>query len=338
MKIFFISIFFIFNNLNAAYINNFDIKLDMELIDLDITPINITKIAKKLSKNLIYSSLVELEDPFPRIKNVWADWQLKHIIIKNWFAEQEEKLQLKINETILYPFGGGDVLYPISFFPNFRELIIVALEPVGKGYSLEAQEAIFVNFEYLCKHGNFVTRDMEGFVKSGMLTMILLQLKKLGVKNLRYTATRKKIEFIFKMGGIERKVIYIKANLSDKFHKSWAWIFQEHNNFTLYIKSASFILHQPGFDKIKNLLMNQADMIIQDDTGFSYEDLKNNNLVMHLYGSYYLPYTIPGLKSFFQENLKQAYEVENVEALPFSIGYRSETVQGNLIIAHKKII
>jgi hypothetical protein len=137
------------------------------------------------------------------------------------------------------------------------------------------------------------------------------------------------------LGGIERKIIYIKANLADKFYNVWANMFQEYNNFTLYMKSASFILHQPGFAKIRNLFLEKADIIVQDDTGFKYSDLKHNNFIIHLYGSYYLPYTIVGLEKFFQQKLKEAYEVSNVGYLPFAIGYRCQSVEGNLLIAYK---
>lgn len=46
----------------------------------------------------------------------------------------------KFSETVLYPFGGPDAIYPHLFFPNMKKLILVGSENVGVLPNLDHKE------------------------------------------------------------------------------------------------------------------------------------------------------------------------------------------------------
>ncbi len=304
-----------------------DKSLDCKVIDetsLDESALN--------ERDLVISQLWE---EFPELSHAWQKWQSMHVVIKDWSKSKQQQLGIRVSDTILYPFGGGDVVFPISFFPDFKELVIVGLEPVGKAVSFKARSGIAANLAYLFSHGNFVTRDMEKFAKSGVSTVIYIQIKRLGAKKIRCIISNSMVEFDFILNGISRKIVYIKMNLDDKHFVTWACLFEKYKDYTLFMKSASFVPQQPGFNKIKMSLMSGAHVILQDDTGISYNDLRENGYYIDLCGAYYLRYTIVGLEHFFQEDLKEAYDEVKPALLPFAIGYRSESVPSNIMWAYK---
>lgn len=277
----------------------------------------------------------DINKHFPELEVSWRKWRALHKIIKEWSIHKQEELGLHVNDVVFYPFAGVDLVFPISFFPDFKHLIMIGLEPVGKGFSLQAIDGIKLNLQYLLSHGNLVTRHMEQFAKSGVITLLIIQLKKLAAQDISYTLSENQVEITFKLNDIERKLTYMRINLSDENHQAWAHLFKKYRNFTLFMKSASFVPQQYGFHKIRDALIENASIILQDDTGIKYKTLKETDFKIHLYGSYYLPYNIEGLQYFFQKELKEAYEKEKPEPLMFAIGYRSESVPGNILWAYR---
>lgn len=270
----------------------------------------------------------------PELEQEWINWSKKADVIHKWFVSKQKRHQLPVSEVVIYPFGGGDVVFPFSFFPHVEELVIIGLEPAGKEFSMAMRPAIIENLKQLLRRGFFVTRDMEGFSKSGMLTTILVQLHRLGAKNLFWSFVQDNVvEIEFTLHGYHRRVVYIKMNLADDHYKQWSYIFEQYESFTLLIKSASFVLQQVGFAKILQVLLQKATLIVQDDTGVSLRNLRKNGYEVLLYGVYDEPCMIPGLVGYFQPDLKEEYQ-QSAEVLPFEIGYRPET-QSNLLIAFK---
>jgi len=268
----------------------------------------------------------------------WQNWNKIHEIIREWSKKQVNKLRIRVQEVIFYPFGGGDIS-PIYFFPNFSRLIIIGLEPTGNNFSLEDEDGIRENLRFFLRRGFFVTRDMEKFRHSGILTVILLQLDQIGAKNIQYIIGYrhgfKLFTITFDWEEKRREITYIQANLADSNHFNWKILLEEFQKFTLFVKGASFVLQQPGFEKIREFLVARADLVFQDDTGIKYGDLCDLGYKIELFGGYYLRYKIPGLEKFFQEELKEAYEQLPKNVLPFSISYRSHQVEPNMLIAYK---
>lgn len=89
---------------------------------------------------------------------------------------------------------------------------------------------------------------------------------------------------------------------------------------TTLIKSASYLLHVGEFRKMRDVLLEVSEFLVQDDTGFPYGVLTKHGWQLSVYGRYRVP--IPPFERYYQPDLAEAYYVEDPASLPFHFGYR----------------
>ncbi|GAB5418927.1 MAG: hypothetical protein Crog4KO_00920 [Crocinitomicaceae bacterium] len=103
-----------------------------------------------------------------------------------------------------------------------------------------------------------------------------------------------------------------------------------------YLKSASYLMHRETFSIVRNLILDESEYLLQDDSGIpvKYFDLSKWDLTF--YGNYSFP--IPLFSERHQEDLKEIYlkKEMNVKPLPFGIGYQYRKGSSNLMLAKKK--
>jgi hypothetical protein len=105
-----------------------------------------------------------------------------------------------------------------------------------------------------------------------------------------------------------------------------------------YLKSASYILFNPNFNIIKNILMEDTQMILQDDTGIRYKDyMASNNWEVQLYGKYAKPVKDFGSYTFQKELLEAYKDSSRVKPLGFPYGYQWRDVNKvSLLLCKRK--
>ena len=108
---------------------------------------------------------------------------------------------------------------------------------------------------------------------------------------------------------------------------------------TTYIKSASYLLHNPTFSVMRNAVLKKSASIVQDDTGVPYRYLPSKDWKLTFYGNYIKPVSsFPS--GFYQLDLQKAYHIgdslKQVKPLPFSLGYHWGSNYQNLIKAERK--
>ena len=102
-----------------------------------------------------------------------------------------------------------------------------------------------------------------------------------------------------------------------------------------YLKSASYLMHRPTFSIIRNLILNESEYLLQDDSGIPVQFFDVNKWDLTFYGNYVQPISL--FEERLQEDLKEIYlEKENVKPLPFGIGYQYRKGTSNLMKATKK--
>lgn len=279
-----------------------------------------------------------VEYNIPELEKNWKDWSFKRILISKWSKKIHTESKIKPVKNVFYPCGGGDVLFPILVFPNFRKLIMVGLESPGLRFSREDFNPEFIsNFRWFLYKGFFVTQNMGRIPKgAGILSLILPQIKKLGAEKIVFAIFKNHIAVKFFLHGAKREIHYFKINLHDDNFNNLKHILDPltRSDFALLLKSSSFVFQQVGFVKIRNWALKHANLIVQDDTGIAYKLLLKNNYHIKLYGWYQFPYGHPSFKSYFQPDLKEAYE-ENSELLDFAAGYGSDKIPSNFLVAKK---
>ncbi|MFK7785771.1 MAG: hypothetical protein AB8B56_11680 [Crocinitomicaceae bacterium] len=103
-----------------------------------------------------------------------------------------------------------------------------------------------------------------------------------------------------------------------------------------YLKSASYLMHRPTFSIIRNIILDNSELVLQDDSGIPIKYFDANKWDLTFYGDYKFPISL--FAERHQEDLKEVYanEGDNVKSLPFGIGYQYHKGTSNLMKAVKK--
>lgn len=256
----------------------------------------------------------------------------------------ENNAELSKVQTVLYPFAGGDILYPFLLFADLRELILLGLEPIGDGeLKLTERGALPISpdLESLLRRSFMKTQDMRKNLSReevGIFQVIVEQLSLLGVQSLgieKFDLEKQAFKVKFTYKGLQRRVLYFKQNLCDDCFPSdfLKTVFMAHGTAqATLLKSTSYALHLKNFSKIKNLILQNSNLIVQDDTGICLKDLELMFDVKK-FGNYTRPYG-EEFKRFMQDGLVAKKSVPG--AVPKCFGYGCGIATPVVLVAKKK--
>jgi len=133
-----------------------------------------------------------------------------------------------------------------------------------------------------------------------------------------------------------QKLVYFSIDISDNYlaNNQGVATYLEgiDSSCAVYIKSASYLLHDPYFNTIRDLILEKADLLLQDDSGMPYKYFDKELWTVELHGMYDRP--IPLFSKYFQKAMNEDYVIAGNKVLPFRRGYAKTT---NLQLARKKI-
>jgi hypothetical protein len=101
-----------------------------------------------------------------------------------------------------------------------------------------------------------------------------------------------------------------------------------------YLKAASYLLHYESFSSVRNHLLANTKVLVQDDSGIPYRHFKPGAWQLHLYGTYQTPIDL--FKERYQADLRSAYGNGDVKPLGFGTGYRWRRNESNLLLAVRR--
>lgn len=103
-----------------------------------------------------------------------------------------------------------------------------------------------------------------------------------------------------------------------------------------YLKSASYLMHRPTFSIIRDLILEESEYLLQDDSGIPVKYFDQSKWDLTFYGTYSFPISL--FAERHQEDLKEIYQKKElpVKALPFGIGYQYRQGTSNLMLGKKK--
>lgn len=293
--------------------------------------------------------------------------------IKNW-REKEISVSDNLSRTIFYPFSGPDFLTVSMLFPKADTFIMLGLEPVGalpdfSKLKAKDQEEYLSHFSGslsdIFNKSYFITKNMLNDFQTnkvnGLMPVLCFFVQKLNydiadikyiykdstqkIKEADYHYKNKQKTFGIKITAIKdscaKTIYYFRYNVMDKFFNDstvfYHYIAQYHNYIT-YIKSASYLLHNPFMNNMRKLILNNSVAILQDDTGIPYTYLKDTNeWTLKLYGQYDKPVKDFG-KMGYQPDLakKMKQDSAKIPALPFHLGYHWGSKKDVLFFTIKK--
>ncbi|MCB1164878.1 MAG: hypothetical protein KDK33_01910 [Leptospiraceae bacterium] len=303
----------------------------------------------------------------------WAELEPERLGPMRSWAASELSGPREAADTLFYPFGGPDFLHAFTFFPKANRYIHFGLEPAGLMPDLERmnkqetadmltliRKSLFAVLEW----SFFRTNDMKVDLihsKMGAAPLILAFMARSGAEVLKtdyveldaegnlltvkvanarpvYQGPIHGIRFYFRRSAdaAPQEVIYFSLDVSDGAYASnkrlHAFI-KRQNGLVTYLKAASYLMHYDSFSKIRSLILEQSEYILQTDSGIPYRFFNAKGWDVTLYGTYTAPIQL--FRARYQADLRAAYR-KHAENLPFGIGYHYQKGTSNLLLAKRK--
>ncbi|WP_217577094.1 hypothetical protein [Mesorhizobium sp. GbtcB19] len=250
-------------------------------------------------------------------------------------------------KTVFYPFGGPDLLFPLHLFPHAREYILVGAEPCGawppaEGLDGFALTGIAEILRHYLDRSFFVTRDLRSQLTSsgmgGVLPLLIAQIAHAGLPLHRIDpvdGSGTGVSILFGDQAAPMRLSYFQQDLRDD-HWAQESPLSRHlgatHRLATFVKSASYLLHEAPFERLRGLLRERTDLLVQDPSGIPYSLLRAWGWHIELHGRFVAD--IPVFAKYHQSDLAAAYaERDDLQALPFGIGYLSDAATSGLIVA-----
>lgn len=271
--------------------------------------------------------------------------------------------------VLFYMFSGPDFLYANAFFPSASTYVMAGLEPTGpvpdlqrlpRGAVGEALRHIESSLSTILTISFFKTKDMRMTLGanrlSGTLPLLYVFLARTGqtiqdvtlIKlddqgtpqplnapsppGMRNPAQGVKIVFSG-ADGAARTLYYFGTNIAnDGFRSSGFEKFVARLGVgDAFVKSASYLMHSPGFSAVRNFLLRQTNTILQDDTGIPVTYFAADKWRLQAFGRYTGP--IQMFARNYQPRLTQLFQSGRAEPLNFGLGYQWRVLGSNLLLA-----
>ena len=137
---------------------------------------------------------------------------------------------------------------------------------------------------------------------------------------------------------ILKKVYYFSVNLENSHlnkNPDFVKMVNNREGSTTYVKSASYLMHKDVFSDVRNLILDNSNFVLQDDSGIPYKYFKQDVWTPALYGAY--TGSISLFTGVFQTDLDEAFKAKTgVKPLKFGIGYKYKEGESNLMYFKKK--
>jgi hypothetical protein len=307
------------------------------------------------------------------VDQAWSHAEAELIGGLQEFQNRELNDALASTGPLFYPFGGPDSLTPTVFFPHSKIYVMVGLEPAGTLPSVaQIRKKNLAKFLPAFRRtigselgrSFFITREMDrqfrGQVTDGLLLPIILLLARtdhtiVGFQYVRLddngeTVARpdnyispaafanKGIEIEFRTNADQslHRLFYFSVNLSDERlgeNKPFlAYVARLRGAATL-LKATSYMTHRRDFSIIRDLMLNNSSVILQDDSGIPYHCFGAGQWKLQLYGDYTQPYG--SFRFLVQPDLRKAYQTSAARPLPMHIGYGYRKITSNLLLAKR---
>lgn len=282
------------------------------------------------------------------------------------FSQNQLKSPFDTIKTLFYPFSGPDFLFANILFPKVENMVLIGLESPGSVPTFLNESPDSLNkilqlykkaIEDVVQLSFFRTVDMaeelDNRAIDGTTPIIMLFLVRSGKEIVSVQKSYFSVEgepvktddnkianavvIKYREPGQEKlkNLTYISTNLADPSLKKNKPVLQYLKNIpspTLtFVKSATYLMHKPYFSVIRNTCLNKSAIILQDDSGISFQYFDKEKWDFQFFGTYSKP--IEMFSMFFQEDYLKAFKSTKAEPLDFRIGYNRSS---NLLLATRK--
>jgi hypothetical protein len=269
--------------------------------------------------------------------------------------------------TMFYMFSGPDFLYANAFYPKAKTYVLTGLEPVGTVPDLATMRGSVApdlarlrsSLNSILSLSFFITKNMKSDLRAGRvngtLPILYVFLARSGHVIREVTPVKVDAEGAVRTDvgavpgnaatgvrivfagsdGEARTLYYFSTNLADDGVKS--------SNFLKFgetlapgdslVKSASYLLHSGSFSKVRDFLLANSAVMVQDDSGIPLRYFAPEKWDLRPFGRYLGPIGLfPGM---YQPSYAELFR-KKARPIDFGTGYRHRSNESNLLIAVKK--
>jgi hypothetical protein len=270
------------------------------------------------------------------------------------------------HSTMFYMFSGPDFLYANAFYPKAKTYVLSALEPVGTVPDLTtlrgsvAAELGHLRFSLssILSHSFFITKRMKSELRAGRvngaLPILYVFLARSG-HTIREVAPVKidnegavqpdtdggrgslapGVKIVFAgSDGEARTLYYFSTNLANDGVKNSGFLkfCEKLGPADSFVKSASYLLHSGNFSTIRDFLLANSAVMVQDDSGIPLRYYDPKKWDLQPFGRYLGPIGIfPGT---YQPQYAELFRKSR--PIDFGMGYRWRPSESNLLLAVKR--
>jgi len=321
------------------------------------------------TRNKLYglTQTAEWKTHAKNMDQIWNSFQQSAPKILSFTQKELSAINQK-SSTLFYPFGGPDFLFANAFFPGVDTYFLIGLERTGqqiqvkhpspKTYRLyqdAVSDVLSLSF--------FRTRDMNVEAENDtidgvipIISMLMARTEKeiISIENKRINdkgeivSTNEDgspvndqtglVEMKFLRKGTKRlqTLYYYATDLSNEGLEHNKGLYNyisdlDPQTTVSFIKSASYLMHEPAFSEVRNLTLDHSMAILQDDSAIPLPHYDEEKWKITLYGTFYKP--IPAYAKYAQPELRNAYQLGDPKPLNFRIGFSR---QSNLQLAVRK--
>ena len=266
-------------------------------------------------------------------------------------------------------FSGPDIISPLALYPDAPDYLLSGLEPIGSVPSPDALppqrlqaalDSLRKSTDAILSFGFFITKDMRAELEAGEfkgvtpIMLVFLGMTGCEVLDISYFGVRADghsveygveprqakgelpgVRITFRNNPLSppQRLHYVQANVADDQLRGksglllWAGGFGEGN---VYLKAASYLLHESYFSTIRGFLLAQARSVLQDDSGIPFSFFQDGEWRVWFFGTY--SGTLNLFKKYHQPKLGDAFRISGVP-LAFGTGYKWRLGQSNLLLA-----
>lgn len=281
--------------------------------------------------------------------------------IQRWAAR--EIGDLRDAGTVFYPFSGPDFLFANAFFPHAESYVLCGLEGAEPMPELAALTAADVQeglaqlrstLQTSMQFSYFITKDMRSDLQAtrfkGVLPVMMVFLARAGLRiesvdtvqldaggNAVMAGSSGHTGLLIRCRtgwGGTKHLFYFRQDLSDGgLGAPFLSFVSRFGRVPVFTKSASYLMHEGSFSRIRDFLLQSCGAIVQDPTGVPYASLLKAGRQIRLYGNY--QGTLDIFPNSQQPDLIEAYRSgqPGAQALDFGIGYLFEPSRTSLMVA-----
>jgi hypothetical protein len=265
-----------------------------------------------------------------------------------------------------YMFSGPDFLYVDQFFPNASVYVLCGKESMGPSpdpLRVANLSSALLNLENAMNSSlttsYFITKDMKVDLQqqqlNGTLPILYVFLARADktINDVTFISLNKsgtfqesapgrggtpgvRINYTDNLSGKSQTMFYFTTDISDggiSSNPSFINFCRRFGVGASFLKSSSYLMFEPGFEKVRNFILDYSNMIAQDDSGIPLAFFNRDKWNLRFFGTYLGPIEL--FKQYYQPKLRELFEQSNPPPLGIGFGYRWNYKESNLIVAHR---